>query len=681
MNFRLAGKASALALVTALSFSLGACATSTSSAPAGEVSSPMQSNRIGVPAAFSSAEATVAAAMAGMAVSDRAAQAYVTDTHSYARPNEAAVKHVDLNLTADFEAKTLSGYANLVVALQQGAREVVLDAKNLDIKSVRNGSSGAAMPFTLGASDPIKGQPLIITIPQAMAASQIDISIEYATRPDASALQWLSPQQTAGGKKPYLFSQGQAILTRTWIPTQDSPGIRQTYSARIVVPEGLRAVMSAEDRTRTDEAIDQGTQAFSFALDKPIPPYLIALAIGDIEFKAFDERTGVWTEPSRLAASHHELEPTAEMVDAAEALYGPYQWGRYDLLVLPPSFPFGGMENPMMTFATPTIIAGDRSLVSLVAHELAHSWSGNLVTNATWDDFWLNEGFTSYFENRIMESIYGHDAAVQEQVLAWTGLQEELVTLDPADTRLKLELEGRDPDEGMNTIAYDKGAAFLRTIERIVGREKFDVWMRGYFERNAWRPMTTDRFLEDIRTHLVKGDAQLERALMMEQWIHQPGLPSNAVAPVSNAFTVVDQAAQAFYVAKGPASAIPWANWNTQQRQHFLSWRPTDGAKSWLTQAQLADLDRTLDLNAVGNSEVLFAWLQVALAHRYEPSVATADKFLTSVGRRKFVLPLFNTLWAQGDWGQPIARRIYAKSRPLYHPVTTNSVDAVVGRP
>jgi len=337
------------------------------------------------------------------------------------------------------------------------------------------------------------------------------------------------------------------------------------------------------------------------------------------------------------------------------------------------------MENPMLTFATPTIIAGDRSLVSLVAHELAHSWSGNLVTNATWDDFWLNEGFTSYFENRIMEAVYGRDAAVQEQVLAWGGLQDELKELAPADTRLHLELTGRDPDDGMNTIAYDKGAAFLRTIERIAGREKFDTWMRGYFERNAWRPMTTERFLEDIRTHLIKGDAAMESALMMDQWIYQPGLPSNAVAPVSNAFTVVDAAATAFYGSKGPASAVPWANWNTQQRQHFLSWRPKDGAKTWLTEAQLADLQSTLNLNAEGNAEVKFAWLQVALAHRYQPAVQTADDFLSHMGRRKFVLPLFQTLWAQGEWGQSVAKRIYAKTRPLYHPVTTSSVDAVVG--
>jgi len=649
MILKLVGRVSALAIATA---ALGACATTADTTPM----SPL------VPAA--SVPAT----------------AYVNDPHSWARPAEARVTHVDLDLAADFAAKTLSGKATLDVTGRPGATEVVLDAKMLDIKAVTD-AEGRPLDWSLGAADPIKGQPLSVRLPAFRGGETQKIVVAYATRPDASALQWLSPQQTAGGQKPYLFSQGQAILTRTWIPTQDSPGIRQSYTARITAPADLTVVMSAEQLTPQGEAAGAGTKAWRFKLDHPIPPYLIAVAVGELAFAPFDERTGVWTEPSRLQSAQWELEPTAKMVDAAEALYGPYRWGRYDLLVLPPSFPFGGMENPMLTFATPTIIAGDRSLVSLVAHELAHSWSGNLVTNATWDDFWLNEGFTSYFENRIMEAVYGRDAAVQEQVLAWGGLLDELKELAPADTRLHLELTGRDPDDGMNTIAYDKGAAFLRTIEQIAGREAFDAWLRGYFERNAWRPMTSERFLEDIRTHLIKDDAGLEQKLQLNAWVYDPGLPSNVQAPVSRAFEPVDAAAEAFYVAKGPASAVPWKDWNTQQRLRFLSWRPPVSLDNWLTPAQLVDLESTLKLDREGNAELVFAWLQAALANRYEPAVATADRFLTSQGRRKFVLPLFQTLWAEGDWGRPIATRIYAKARPLYHPVTSNSVDQVVGRP
>ncbi|HWW11434.1 MAG TPA: M1 family metallopeptidase [Brevundimonas sp.] len=605
---------------------------------------------------------------------------YPLDSHTYAQPDIAHVRHVALDLAADFTAHTLSGTATLDVQGRPGATEVVLDIKNLDIRGVAD-AAGVPLQFTVGPNNTIKGQPLTVRFPALASGATQKIVVSYSTRPDAAALQWLTPAQTAGGRKPYLFSQGQAILTRTWVPTQDSPGIRQTYDARIVAPDDLVAVMSAEQLTPRGEAAGAGQKAWRFRMTNPIPPYLIALGIGDLEFAAFDHRTGVWTEPSRLRAAHDELVSTAAMVDAAEKLYGPYRWGRYDLLVLPPSFPFGGMENPRLTFATPTIIAGDQSLVSLVAHELAHSWSGNLVTNATWNDMWLNEGFTVYFENRIMEALYGKDRALMLASLGWGDLQDTMAGLPPADTRLKLDLVGRDPDDGLTDVAYEKGAAFLHTIERIVGRERFDAWLKGYFERNAFRPMTTDLFLQDIRTHLVTTKA-LEDQLMMDAWIYQPGMPSNWQPPVSNAFVPVDAAALAF-AAGGPASAIPWAGWSTQERQRFLAWRPPVPPASgrWFSDAQLADLESTLHLKTEGNAEVLFAWLQIAVQHRYQPAVPTLEHFLTTQGRRKFVLPLFTSLWAQHEWGRPIATRVYAQARPGYHPVTTNSVDAVVGRP
>lgn len=314
---------------------------------------------------------------------------YVRYVHSHARPEIARVKHVALDLAADFEARTLTGTAALDIQGVQGANEIVLDVRNLDIRNVTD-ASGAPLQYETGADDPIIGQPLTIRFPALTAGETRRIVIAYATRPDAAALQWLTPAQTAGGQKPYMFSQGQAILTRTWVPTQDSPGIRQTWDARISAPSDLKVVMSAESVGQAEPA-GPGRTAWRWRMTNPVPPYLIAVGVGDVAFQAIDERTGVWTEPSKLTAAHDELVPTAQMVDVAEQLYGPYRWGRYDLLVLPPSFPFGGMENPRLTFATPTIIAGDRSLVSLVAHELAHSWSGNLVTNATWADFWLNE--------------------------------------------------------------------------------------------------------------------------------------------------------------------------------------------------------------------------------------------------------------------------------------------------
>ena len=607
---------------------------------------------------------------------------YERDVHSYAQPQIARVKHVDLDLTADFATKTLSGTATLDVTGEPGATQVILDVRNLEIRSVAD-AKGNPLQFALGADDPIKGQSLTVTTPAFEAGEVQKIVVTYSTRPDAAALQWLTPAQTAGGRQPFLFSQGQAILTRTWVPTQDSPGIRQTYSAKITVPEALTAVMSAEMLTPNSGRVTDGMHSYSFRMTNPVPPYLIALAVGDLKFASVGEGVGVWTEPSRLDAAAAEFSEMRQLVDAAEGLYGPYAWGRYDLLILPPSFPFGGMENPRLTFATPTVVAGDKSLVSLVAHELAHSWSGNLVTNATWADFWLNEGFTVYFENRIMEAVYGKERADMLQVLGWNDLQSSLTDLPPLDTRLHLDLEGRDPDEGLTDIAYEKGGAFLRTIERHVGRERFDAWLKGYFERNAFRPMNAQGFLTDIRANLIGDDPALERQLQLDNWIYQPGLPSNAVAPTSTKLAAVDTAAEAYFVAKGPASAIPWSGWSTQERQHFLDWRPEGAAASrpWLTNAQLADLETTLNLRNEGNAEVLFQWLQIAIAHRYQPAVPTLERFLTSQGRRKFVLPLFTSLWAQGDWGRPIATRVYAQARPGYHPVTTGSVDGVVGIP
>jgi aminopeptidase N len=590
------------------------------------------------------------------------------DIHSFARPEQARVTHVSLDLAADFASRTLAGTATLDVQAAPGADEIVLDTRGLDVQRVTD-AAGQALPWELGAADSVLGRPLVVGVPEGRK-----IVIHYRTSPDAGALQWLTPEQTAGKRHPFLFSQGEAILTRTWIPTQDSPGIRQSYDARITVPAELTAVMSAEMLTPGGEAA-QGGRSFRFKLDTPVPPYLIALAIGDLAFRATGPRTGVWTEPATLDRAAYELAELEKFVDAAEALYGPYRWGRYDVLVLPPSFPFGGMENPRLTFATPTILAGDRSLVSLVAHELAHSWSGNLVTNATWSDFWLNEGFTTYFENRIMEALYGRERANMLASLGWRTLQGEIENvggMNAPDTRLHIDLAGRDPDAGMTEIPYEKGATFLRTIEEAVGRARWDAYLRSYFDSHAFQPMTTERFIEDLRANLIRGDAELERRLMLDEWVSGTGVPANAVHRESSAFARVEAEARRF-LAGTPAGQLATGQWSTQEWQHFLSALPQG-----LTPAQLADLDRSFRLSEQGNSEILFAWLQIAIKHRYEPALPALERFLTTQGRRKFVRPLFTSLMAQGEWGQAHARRIYRIARPGYHPVTSGSVDEIV---
>jgi leukotriene-A4 hydrolase len=589
------------------------------------------------------------------------------DIHSFAQPAIARVTHVDLDLTADFAAHTLAGTAALDVQTAADGNTLTLDTDGLTIESVTD-QAGKALPFSLGTVDKLLGAPLRIELGTARR-----VVVHYRTSADAPALQWLTPAQTAGKKQPFLFNQSEPAYTRTWIPTQDSPGIRQTWSARIVAPAGLTVVMSAAMLGPQPGATPQ-TRAWRFNMEHPVAPYLIAIAIGDISFQSLGKRTGVYTEPSMLPAAAAEFVDMEKMIEAAEALYGPYRWSRYDLLVLPPSFPYGGMENPRLTFVTPTILAGDKSLVTLIAHELAHSWSGNLVTNATWADFWLNEGFTVYFEGRIMERVYGAAAAEMSADLGWDTLQEVIKLvggMKSPDTRLHIDLKGRNPEDGQNELPYQKGATFLRTIEAAVGRERWDAYLRAYFDRHAFQPQTSAGFLQDLRDNLIKGDAALEKKLGLDEWVYGIGLPANAVHVKAEAFVRVDATAAAF--AANGGAGLDVASWNTAERVRFLKHLPRK-----LSAKQLASLSQLFDIANQHNSEVRFAWLRLAIANRYPPAESQVEEFLLSMGRRKFVLPLFRDLMAQGQWGQSIARRVYAEARPGYHSVTVTSVDKVV---
>ena len=589
------------------------------------------------------------------------------DVHSYAQPEEARVTHVSLDLTPDFATKRISGTARLAIQRTGNADSIVLDVRDLTIRRIAS-ANGDTLGHRIGTAKEFMGAPLAIALP-----TQGDtIVIEYQTSPDAAAVQWLAPAQTAGKKLPFLFTQGQAILTRTWIPTQDSPGIRQTYDATVHVPAGMRAVMSADHAGSDGEKDAQGRSVHRFTMDKPIPPYLIALAVGDIAFRPIGARTGVYAEPSVVERAASEFVEVDQMIAAAEQLYGPYRWGRYDILVLPPSFPFGGMENPTLTFATPTILAGDRSLVSLVAHELAHSWSGNLVTNATWDDFWLNEGFTTYLETRIMEAVRGKPYADMLRQLGRQGMQGAVADAggpQAPDTRLHLELEGRDPDEGMTDIAYEKGAAFLQTVEAVVGRERLDAYLRDYFDRFAFQPMSAERMLADMSAKLFRGD-EAER-IDVQAWVYQPGIPANIPPVDSDAFAAVDRQVAA-WKSGGPTSALATTEWSTHEWLHFLGALPDTVAT-----ARLAELDRAFKLSSSGNSEILEAWLLLAVKNRYEPAFPALDRFLTSQGRRKFLTPLYTEL-AKTDWGRAMAMDIYRRARPTYHSVAVNTIDRVL---
>ncbi len=584
------------------------------------------------------------------------------DSATYARPLEARVYHVALDLGVDFEAKRIGGTATLDIDRKPDAKEIILDDKGLEIQSITDGSN-QPLDYKVGAADEKLGSPLAV----ALRPDTKRLIIKYKSAKDAGALQWLTPEQTAGKKKPYLFSQGQAIENRSWIPTQDSPGIRQSWEATIRVPAGLTAVMSAP---KSAEPITQGGESvFSYKMPHSVAPYMIAIGVGDLAFKSLGKRTGVWTEPVMLDRAAAELADTEKMVEAAEKLYGPYRWGRYDLLVLPPAFPYGGMENPTLTFLTPTFIAGDKSLNGLVAHELAHSWSGNLVTNANWSDSWLNEGVTSYFENRIMEEIYGPKRAQQEAALSFDEMTKALAEeKNGPNTQLHLNAKDGVPDGGAGGIIYDKGATFLRTVEKIVGREKWDAYLRSYFDRHAFQPMTSDRFLADMRANLIKGDKALEAKLQLDNWIYKPGLPSNAVRPDPAAFATVDKAVAAF--TSGGPPPVGFASWTTAEKMRFLNKLPRT-----LPTARLAELNQRLKLNEAGNNEVLFCWLDLAIRNRFDPAVPALERFLTTQGRRKFVKPLIETLSKDAQWGRPIAVRVYRVARGSYHPITQRDLD------
>ena len=578
------------------------------------------------------------------------------DPHSYARPDEARVEHIALDLTVDFAKKQLSGTANLRIHKEQGATALMLDTNGLDIRKVTLQPGNAPGQFKLGNPDPILGRSLEIPIHPETET----VAIEYSSAPDAKALQWLEPAMTAGKKHPFLLSQSQAILARTWVPCQDTPSVRFTYDATVRVPKELLALMSAENpQARTE------TGVYQFRMPHPIPSYLLAIAVGEIEFRPFDTRSGVYAELPLIDASAREFSDTPKMIKAAEELYGPYRWGRYDMLVLPPSFPYGGMENPRLTFLTPTIIAGDKSLVSLIAHELAHSWSGNLVTNATWNDFWLNEGFTTYFEHRITEKMYGREYSEMLWQLGVTEVKEELATLPEKDQHLYIDLTGRDPDEAPG-IVYEKGALFLRLLEETAGRERWDAFLRKYFDTFAFKTMNTVTFEKYLREQLPEVVQKVD----INQWIHGPGLPANMPQPRSQAFATVEAQAKA-YAEGGSVDALTLDKWSSHERVHFIQSLPN------LTPERMAMLDGRFDLSESGNNEVLSAWLEKSIDSKYKAAYPAIERFLTTQGRRKYLRPLYEKL-AKNPEDLAFARKIYQNARPTYHPVSQSTIDEIL---
>lgn len=585
------------------------------------------------------------------------------DLHTQSNADSIEMKHLDLDIKVDFEERSIKGRASWNINNMNNLNRMVLDAYKLTVDSVL--VDGNIVTHSWGKFVTHLGSELQIPIEE----NSKRVDIYYKSDPNAGALQWMEPEQTLSKKHPFLYTQSEAIYARSWIPVPDGPGIRFTYSARVEVPNELMALMSAENpQQKNDSGI------YHFEMDIPIPAYLMALGVGDVAFKAIDERTGVYADPALLDIAHNEFAEVGEMVDIAESLYGDYRWGRYDILVLPSGFPLGGMENPKLTFCTPTIISGDRSLVNLIAHELAHSWSGNLVTNATWNDFWLNEGFTVYFERRLTEKMTDKSYADMLWELGYQDLEHTLEDMkeedNMPDSKLKLDLQLRDPDEGLTDIAYEKGALFLRHIEEQVGRERMDEFLNNYFNEHAFKTITTEKFVAYLKEHLIKEDDKLAQQININGWVYSEGLPEGAPKVQAERFDIVDAEREKFLNSTAP-DELSTSNWTTHEWLHFLRKMPKP-----LAADKMAALDKEFDFTQSNNSEIADQWYIMAIAADYKEAYKAVEDFLCKVGRRKFLTPLYEEMIATGK--KDMAKDIYKKCRYNYHPLAQGTLDKLI---
>lgn len=583
------------------------------------------------------------------------------DFHSKSNASEIHPEHLSLDIAIDFEKHQISGLATWKINPEEGVTQAIFDTRNLQIDSVLYADKSPA-DFTIGEEDAYLGAALSIAIKEDTK----ELHIYYNTLEDATALQWLEASQTFGKEFPFLYTQSESIHVRTWIPSPDSPAARFTYDARVKVPKGLLALMSAEN---PQEKSEDGV--YTFQMQEKIPGYLVALAVGDIAFKEVDHRTGVYAEPAILDKAFAELDGIGRMVNTAESIYGDYLWGRYDVLILPSGFPIGGMENPKLTFATPTILAGDKSLLNLIAHELAHSWSGNLVTNATWEDFWLNEGFTTYFEQRIMEAEHGEEYVAMLWNLSERTLREAVADMgeDNEFTRLKIELKDRDPDLGFTDIPYEKGSAFLLLLEQSVGRENWDAFLIEYFDTHAFQTMSTAYFLEYLDENLLSKNKAWKTAIDVEAWVYGTGIPDNYPHMDNPLFVEVDKQ-MASFLEGSTAKELVTDKWSAQEWMHFLGDLPKD-----LSLDKMEDLDLTFNLSESQNSELADLWYLLALHTEYTKAYPAMKEFLYVTGREKFLEPLYKQMMQSQS---QMAKDIYKIARPNYHPLTQKAMDKIV---
>lgn len=598
-------------------------------------------------------------------IATASASQFEKDWHTDSNYQDIVTTHIHLDLAIDFDNKQLKGtIEHQLKYINKDTDSLILDTRDIDIHKaeVFDGKNWSNTTFKLAKRDKVKGSKLTIALPKHSKK----VRVHYNSRPEASGLQWLTPIQTAGKKLPFMFSQSQAIHARSWMPIQDTPAMRVSYSADIKTDPSLRPIMSAKNDPKWNKS-----GQYHFEMPQPIPTYLIAIAAGNIHYKKMSKQTAIYAEPSLLESAAAEFEDTQAMIEAAEKLYGKYRWTDYDLLILPPSFPFGGMENPRLSFITPTVIAGDKSLVSLIAHELAHSWSGNLVTNATWRDLWINEGFTSYVENRIMEAVYGEQRAVMEQALSVQDLKKELVTLPKEDTILHVKIEGRDPDDAFSGVPYTKGQLFLMFLEEKFGRKDFDSFLHQYFESHAFKSMDTKNFVRYLKTNLLDKFPNKVSIKEVNTWITEPLLPSSAPNPTSGVFNQVQENMNAWLSNDTKLSKIPTDEWTVHEWLFFINNLPKT-----VSLKRLNELDKAFKLTQSTNNEIAHAWLLLNIKKNNPVINNRLKTYMTSIGRRKLIVPLYKEL-LKDKTKRAFTQAIYDKARPGYHPLAQGTIDAL----
>ncbi|XP_047031004.1 leukotriene A-4 hydrolase isoform X1 [Helicoverpa zea] len=586
------------------------------------------------------------------------------DPSSYSRPEKAIIRHISLSLNVDFEKHVLSGQAKLDFDVLTDINDLILDASNLKIESIES-EDGSPLQYKLGENIPNMGSKLTILLGKQQAAGEkLSVTIKYSTHPQASALQWLDPEQTSGKKHPYLFSQCQPIHARSILPCQDTPAVKFTYDAEVTAPEEFTVLMSA---LRAGVKNNKTT----FRQPMPLPSYLVALAVGVLESRTLGPRSMVWSEKEEIERSAWEFAETEKYLQAAEKLCGKYEWTQYDLLVLPPSFPYGGMENPCLTFVTPTLLAGDRSQADVIVHEIMHSWTGNLVTNRNFEHFWLNEGFTVFLERKVGASLINDTAEAKRSrdFHSLLGLQElneaindELGPTNPL-TRLVVDLNGVHPDDAFSTVPYEKGSLFLIYLERLAGGpEVFDDFLRSYLAKFSKKSLDTDQFKAYLLDYFKDNEAL--KKVDWETWLYKSGMPP--IIPDYD--TTMTKAISALVVKiddlNSTITSDDVATFTPHQMIHMLQQlidRPA------LPLDRLAAIGKEYKISGNKNTEILYRWLRLCVRSRDETKINDVFNFVNSQGRMKYVRPLYRDLYAWEDVREQAIENFLKNEKYMMH--------------